>query len=400
VPRPRLIERLDRGSEARLTLVSAPAGFGKTTVLAEWLAAAPAGERAVGWLSLDQGDSHPGSFWTYLIAALRRAAPGVGAGALALLRSPRPPPIETALATLLNELSVLSEDVVLVLDDYHLVDASEVHDGVAYLLDHLPPRVHLVIATRADPPLPLARLRARGELVEVRAADLRFTPDEAAAFLRDSMGVTSLAPRDVALLEERTEGWAVGLQLAALSLRGRGDGAAFIAGFAGSNRHVVDYLAEEVLRVQPQPVRRFLLRTAVPERICGSLADALTDTPRAEAADGGGDEARQEPGQEMLEELERSGVFLVPLDDERRWYRYHHLFADVLQAYLLDERADEVADLHRRASRWYDRNGAPSAAVRHALSAGDVERAADLIELAIPALLRDRQELTDRKSVV
>src|SRR5919202_3621694 len=298
VPRPRLSERLHGGAEAKLLLVSAPAGFGKTTLLAEWLAAAPAAERSAAWLSLDQGDNDPATFWTYLIAALQTVEPGVGVSALALLRSPRPPPIEALLATLLNELSAISKEVVLVLDDYHVIDARDIQEGMVFLLEHLLPRVHLVIATRADPALPLARLRAQGELVEIRAADLRFTPDEAAAFLGVSMGVTALAPADVALLEERTEGWAAGLQLAALSLRGRGDAAAFIAGFAGSNRHVVDYLAEEVLRLQPPPVRRFLLHTSVPERICGALAEALTDTPGAGAGDNAGVKVRQGQGEE------------------------------------------------------------------------------------------------------
>jgi LuxR family maltose regulon positive regulatory protein len=386
VARPRLSERLNLGAEAKLTLVSAPAGFGKTTLLAAWLTAAPATDRAAAWLSLDRGDNQPAAFWTYLIAALQTAVPGVGASAHSLLQAPRPPPIETVLATLLNELSALTNDVVLVLDDYHVVDARDVQEGMGFLLERLPPRVHLVLATRADPALPLARLRARGELVELRAADLRFTPVEAATFLRDSMGVTALAPADVTLLDERTEGWAAGLQLAALSLRGRSDAAAFIAGFAGSNRHVVDYLAEEVLRLQPQPVRRFLLHTAVPERICGSLADALTDTSGAGAGDNAGDNAR--PGQEMLEELERAGVFLVPLDEERRWYRYHQLFADVLRAHLADEQPGQVPDLHRRASAWYARHGEPAHAIRHALAAPDFERAAGLVALAARATLR------------
>ena len=242
VARPRLIERLRRGAGSKLTLVSAPAGFGKTTLLAEWLAAAPvppAGERLVAWLSLDQGDNHPPSFWTYLITALQTVAPGVGAGALSLLRSPRPPSAETLLAPLLNELGAMTNDVVLALDDYHVIDAHEIQDGVAFLLDHLPPRVRLAIASRADPALPLARLRARGELAEIRAADLRFTPVEAAAYLNEMMGL-DLSARDVAALEERTEGWIAGLQLAALSMKGRDDVAGFIAGFAGDDRHIID----------------------------------------------------------------------------------------------------------------------------------------------------------------
>ena len=251
VARPRLIERLNRGAESKLTLISAPAGFGKTTLLAEWLAAAPADGRSAAWLSLDQDDNEPGTFWTYLVAALQTVAPGVGATALSLLQGPQPPPIETVLATLLNELGAVPNDVVLVLDDYHVIDAHDINDGMAFLLEHLPPQIHLVIVTRADPALPLARLRARGELVEIRAADLRFTPDEAAAYLNEVMGL-DLAAGDVAALEARTEGWIAALQLAALSMQGRDDVAGFIAGFAGDDRYIVDYLVEEVLHRQPE----------------------------------------------------------------------------------------------------------------------------------------------------
>ena len=267
VPRPRLAERLDRGSALKLVLVSAPAGFGKTTLLAEWLAAGPAGpadERRAAWLSLDRGDNDPASFWTYVIAALRTAAPGVGESALALLQAPRPPPIETVLTALLNDLGAVAGDIVLVLDDYHVVDASDVQDGMAFLLDHLPPWLHVVIASRADPALPLARWRARGELAEIRAAELRFTPDEAAAYLTEMMGL-QLTARDVAALEGRTEGWIAALQLAALSMQGRDDVAGFIAGFAGDDRYVVDYLAEEVLQRQPEHVQHFLLQTCILE---------------------------------------------------------------------------------------------------------------------------------------
>src|SRR5262245_32364372 len=246
VRRPRLGERLDRGANGTLTLVSAPAGFGKTTLLAEWLTA-PAAGRTAAWLSLDRGDNHPATFWSYVVAALQRAQPGVGAEALARLGAAQPPPIEAILASLLNELDDTPSDVVLVLDDYHVVEAREVHEGMAFLLEHLPPNVHLVVASRADPPLPLARLRARGELVELRAADLRFTPDEAAAYLIEVMGL-GLTAEDVAALEARTEGWIAALQLAALSVRGREDAARFIAGFAGDDRYVVDYLVEEVLQ--------------------------------------------------------------------------------------------------------------------------------------------------------
>jgi LuxR family maltose regulon positive regulatory protein len=383
VPRPRLSERLDRGIASKLMLVSAPAGFGKTTLLTEWLAAgpvAPAEERAAAWLSLDRADNDPVSFWTYVIAALRTVVAGVGENALALLHAPQPPPIETVLTELLNDLGALAGDIVLVLDDYHVVDALDVQDGMAFLLDHLSPWLHVVIASRTDPALPLARLRARGELVETRAAELRFTPDEAAAYLNEMMGL-QLTARDVAALEGRTEGWIAALQLAALSMQGRDDVAGFIAGFAGDDRYVVDYLAEEVLQRQPEHVQHFLLQTSILERLSGPLCDAVTG---------------QGGGKAMLEALERGNLFLVPLDDRRRWYRYHHLFADVLQARLLDEQPGQVPDLHRRASAWHQQNGEPSVAISHALAARDFGRAADLAELAIPAMRRTRQEATVR----
>ena len=376
VARPRLSERLSRGAESALTLVSAPAGFGKTTLLAEWLAVAAADGRSVAWLSLDQRDNDPALFWAYLVAALNTGAPGGGAGALSLLQPPQPPN-EAGLVALLNDLDAISNDVVLVLDDYHVIDARDVQDAMAFLLEHLPPQIHLVIASRADPPLPLARLRGRGELAEIRAADLRFTPGEAAAYLNEVMGLV-LTAADVAALEGRTEGWIAALQLAALSMQGREDTAAFIDGFAGDDRYIVDFLAEEVLQRQPEHVQHFLLQTSILDRLSGPLCDAVTG---------------QDDGKAKLMALERGNLFLVPLDDRRRWYRYHQLFADVLHARLLDEQPDEVPELHRRASRWLEQNGEPSEAIRHALAAGDFERAADLIELAIPAMLRIRQEV-------
>ena len=383
VPRPRLSERLDRGTASTVTLVSAPAGFGKTTLLTEWLAAgpaAPADERLVAWLSLDRGDNDPASFWAYVIAALRTVASGVGESALALLQAPQPPPIETVLTVLLNDLGATAGHIVLVLDDYHIIDSSDVQDGMAFLLDHLPPRLHVVIASRADPALPLARLRGRGELVEIRAAELRFTPDEAAAYLNEMMGL-QLTARDVAALEGRTEGWIAALQLAALSMQGRDDVAGFIAGFAGDDRYVVDYLGEEVLQRQSERVQAFLLQTSILGRLNGPLCDAVTGQSGSKA---------------MLEALDRGNLFLVPLDDRRRWYRYHQLFADVLHARLLDEQPGQVPDLHRRASAWYQQNGEPSEAISHALAARDFDRAADLVELAIPAMRRSRQEATVR----
>ena len=378
VPRPRLTEQLDRGAAAKLTLVSAPAGFGKSRLLAEWLSgpSASVGERSAAWVALDSGDNEPVTFWSYLIAALRTVEPEIGANELELLSSPQPPPIELVLTTLLNGLGATGSDIVLVLDDYHLIDSREIQDAMAFLLDHLPPRLHLVIASRADPALSLARLRARGELVEVRAADLRFTPDEAATYLNEVMGL-QLAAADVVALEGRTEGWIAALQLAALSMQGRDDAAGFIAGFAGDDRYIVDYLVEEVLQRQPSQVRDFLLHTSILERLNGALCDAVTG---------------QGGGKAMLETLDRDNLFLVALDDRRQWYRYHHLFADVLRARLTDESPELVDVLHRRASDWFAENDERSEAIRHAIAGHHFARAAELVELMVPSMLRDRQE--------
>jgi LuxR family transcriptional regulator, maltose regulon positive regulatory protein len=377
--RPRLSGRLDHAGEVTLTLVSAPAGFGKTTLLTEWLAAAEG--RPVAWLSLDRRDNDPVTFWTYLLSALRATPHGVGADALALLQSSQAS-TEEVLATLVNDLDAVPDHLVLVLDDYHLVEAREVHDGMTFLLEHLPPQIHLVLVTRADPPLPLllARLRGRGELLEVRADDLRFTSEEAAAYLNEVAGL-ALTAHDVEALEARTEGWIAALQLAALSLQGRDDVAGFIAGFAGDDRYIVDYLIEEVLQRQPDDIRDFLLQTSILSRLSGALADAVTG---------------RDGGAAMLEVLDRANLFLVPLDGRRHWYRYHHLFADVLRARLLAEQPDRVGELHRRASGWYEGNEEPSEAIRHALAGGDAERAADLVELGAPALRQNRQETTLR----
>ena len=375
VSRPRLDDHLLRRDNVRLTLISAPAGFGKTTLASAWLAERP----RPAWVSLEESDQQAASFWMYVLTALERAAPGVAEGALVLLQSGQAP-IEAVLAGVLNELSVQPDDLDLVLDDYHLADGPEIRPGMTFLVEHLPPQVHMLISTRADPALPLARLRARGELVEIRAADLRFTVDEATVYLNELTGL-DLDAEAIATLEGRTEGWIAALRLAALSLQGRDDAAAFIDGFAGDDRYVVDYLLDEVLDLQPDDVRRFLLETSVVDRLTGPLCDAVTGQPGGKA---------------MLESLERQNLFVVPLDDHRRWYRYHHLFADVLRTHLLDERGD-VAELHRRAGRWYEKAGETVAAVRHALASGDVEHAADLVELAAPELRRERQEATLRR---
>ncbi|MFD3401206.1 LuxR C-terminal-related transcriptional regulator [Kribbella sp. NPDC058693] len=370
VHRPRLDERLLRKDGTGLTLVSAPAGFGKTTLVSAWAADDAA------WVSLEESDQDPVAFWTYVLTALDRAAPGIAEDALALLQA-GPTPIETVLAGVLNELSVLPGEIDLVLDDYHLADGLEISRGMTYLLDHLPPQLHLLISTRADPALPLSRLRTRGELVEVRAADLRFTLEEVDSYFT-GMGLDAAA---IATLEERTEGWIAALGLAALSLRGRSDASGFIDDFAGDDRYVVDYLVDEVLDRQPEQVRRFLLETSVVDRLTGPLCDAVTGQPG---------------GRAMLESLERQNLFVVPLDDRRQWYRYHHLFTDVLRARLLAERGD-ISELHRRAAQWYDDAGDTVAAVHHAVAAGDVDHAADLVELAVPALRRERQEATIRR---
>ncbi len=378
VARPRLDALL--GDRRRLTLVSAPAGFGKTTLVGSWLAGpvAAAGCR-VAWVSLDAGDREPVSFWTYVLTALDRAAPGTGSAGLAVLAAGQP--VEPALGAVLNELSVLADDVVLVLDDYHLAESPEIQPGMAFLLERLPPQVRLVLTTRADPALPVARLRARGELTEVRAADLRFTDSETASFLTAATG-RSLPEADVAALGHRTEGWIASLQLAAISLRDRADPAAFIAEFAGDDRFVVDYLVEEVLDEQPPEVRDLLLRTAVLDRLSGPLCDAVT---------GGSGGAR------LLESLERRNLFVVPLDDRREWYRYHHLFADMLRARLQQEAPDDVPELHRRASGWFAEAGDTEQAIRHALAAGEDARAAELAELAVPELQRARREAVLRR---
>jgi len=363
VPRPRLVERLNEGLAAgrKLTLISASAGFGKTTLVSEWIDRCG---RRIAWLSLDEGDNDPARFLTYLIAALQTIAPNIGKGALAAIQSPQPPPTESILTTLLNDIVAFSDSFILVLDDYHMIDSEPIDCALTFLLDHLLPQVHLVIATREDPSLPLPRYRVRGQLTELRAADLRFTPAEAAEFLNRVMGL-NLSAEDIAALETRTEGWIAGLQLAALSMQGRSDAASFIQAFTGSHRFVLDYLAGEVLERQPERVRNFLIQTAILDRMNGSLCDAVT---------------AQDGGKGMLETLERGNLFVIPLDDQRQWYRYHHLFADVLQAHLVKAHSEQVSSLHQRASAWYEQNGYPSDAIRHALAAQDFDRAANLIE--------------------
>ncbi len=367
VPRSHLIEKLNEGLHRRLTLISAPAGFGKTTLASEWIAGC---KRPSAWLSLDEGDNDFARFLMYLVAALQTIQGGTGARLVAVLQSPQPMPVESVLTSLLNEINAMPDDFVLVLDDYHAVEAKQVDDALAFILEHLPQQMHLVITTREDPDLPLARWRARGQLTELRAADLRFTTFEAAEFFNQAMGL-SLTQDDIHTLEKRTEGWIAGMQMAALSIHGRSDTAGFIHAFSGSHRFVLDYLVEEVLQRQLEHVQDFLLQTAILGGLCASLCDAVTGL---------------DDGTEMLETLEHGNLFIIPLDDKRQWYRYHHLFADVLKVQLVKAQPERVSVLHRRASEWYEQNGQASPAISHALAARDLERAAGLIELVGPAM--------------
>lgn len=377
VSRPRLTRKLEEGVRAgrKLSLICAPAGFGKTTVLSEWIAASRLSnpDLRVAWLSLERSDNDPARFRSYLIAAIDAAH-----GRATSTEDDPAGTLEATIAGLVNEAAHNPDQLLLVLDDFQLIEDTSIRDAVIFLLDHVPSSVHLAIASRSDPLLPIARLRARGELTEVRAADLRFTPEEAGAFLVKASG-KSLSHDDVAALEARTEGWVAGLQLAALSLRDREDVSEFIAAFAGSNRFVIDYLVEEVLDRAPLDVREFLHQTAILDRLTGALCDAITESTG---------------GHEMLASLERANLFVVPLDDQRQWYRYHHLFADVLRARLLAQGTDQVNALHSRASDWSEKNNSPEEAVRHALEGSDFARAARVIESTIPSVRKSRQDAT------
>jgi LuxR family maltose regulon positive regulatory protein len=374
VLRPRLLERLAQGIAGPLTIIAAPAGFGKTTLLSSWLEHASLRST---WLSLEQDDDELTRFWSYVFAAFSRVYPGSEASALALLQgtAPQPdpqelPPIETVLTALINGLAALSDEVALILDDYHVITEPSIHRSLTYLVEHLPPRLHLVISTRADPPLPLARLRTRGHLTEIRSVDLRFTSEETSSFLVSTLGL-HLSGDDIAALEARTEGWIAGLQLAGLSMRGRRDIPAFLQAFTGSQRYIIDYLTEEVLARQSPFVQTFLLQTSILERLSGSLCEAVL-----------GKDDREASGQAMLELLEQANLFLVPLDDERRWYRYHQLFAEALRHLLQRAHPALLPELHRRASAWYEKLGLTHDAVSHALAATDFLLAARLIEHA------------------
>ncbi len=372
VRRSRLIEQLKSGLAVRLTLVSAPAGYGKTMLMCDALRDA---QTRVGWLSLDAADNDPASFWSYFIAALQSVHPEIGKPALSMLRSPQPPPVVWILNTLINELAKTQTDFALVLDDYHEIDNQSIHESMSYLVEHMPPQMHLFIATRTDPPLPLARLRARGHMTELRAADLRFTSGEATEFLNEMMNL-GLSHSQVEALETRTEGWVAGLRMAALSIRTTNDVTAFIDSFGGGTRHIFDYLIEEVVDRQPPDIRDFLLRTSVLDRLTGPLCDAITG---------------RDDSQEILQGLERGNLFLVPLDDNNRWYRYHQLFSDLLRAQMIGQRPDLVSELHAKASQWFEGEGLTAEAVNHAMASQDFDRVVELIEpIAMTMIAQNR----------
>ena len=372
MPRPRLLRLLSEGLHAsrKLTLVSAPVGFGKTTLLVDWLKQI---DLPAAWLSLDEADNDLPRFLAYLAAAFQQVDEQIGLSLLSALQSPQIPVTEKVLTGLLNEIAIRTDPLILVLDDYHLLTETANLEVMEFLLHHQPPQLHLVITTREDPDLPLARLRARDQLIEIRARDLRFTQGEAEAFFRDVMGLT-LSEQDIAALEDRTEGWAVGLQLAGLSIQKQADLKAFIADFSGSNRHIFDYLTDEVLQRQPEDIRTFLLQTAILDRLSGPLCDALTERNDSDM---------------LLAHLEATNLFVIPLDEERRWYRYHHLFSDLLRSQLARTQPEWILELHRRASRWHEENGDIQAAIDHALQDPDLSWAAYIIEQhALPMLFQ------------
>lgn len=373
VARPRLIERLLSGLRLPgcLIFISGPAGFGKTTLLSAF--AAQSGQ-PVAWFSLDEGDNEPHQFWTYLIKACQSAIPGVGETALSLLRAPQPIPENTIPTLLINDLSEQAQKLVLVLDDYHVIQNATLHAGILFLLDHLPNHIHVIVATRTDPPWPLARFRARNQMIEIRAQEMRFTLEEAAAFFNQTMGL-ALSVEALASLEERTEGWAAGLQLAALSIQGRADMDAFIQAFTGSNVYIAEYLVDEVLKRQPDEMQAFLLQTSILDRLSGALCEAVTGCM---------------DGAAMLKALQQANIFIIPLDDDGRWYRYHRLFADLLRTRLQSSISKTALDdLHQKAAGWYEQNGMIAESVEHSLAASDDTRMVRLVETAaLPMILQ------------
>jgi LuxR family maltose regulon positive regulatory protein len=376
ISRERLDERLVEGASRILTLVSAPAGFGKTTAVSDWI---HRGSQKVGWVSLNRADNDPGRFWSYVLGALQTVQAGLGGPAASLLTSPQQPAPESFLTVLVNEAADVDGRFGVILEDYHVIDNEAIHEGLTFLLEHLPEQMHVVIVTRADPPLPLVRLRARDELTEIRADDLRFTEEEVARYLRETVTL-EIDAAGITALESRTEGWVAGLQMAALSMQDRDDLEGFIESLKGTHRFILDYLAEEVLARQTAETKEFLLKTSILGSLTGSLCDAVT--------------GRQD-SREVLERLESCNLFVMPLDDERRWYRYHHLFSEFLRSYLEDSQSDDVADLHKRASRWFAHNDLPADAIEHSMAVGDFETVADLLEEhGERSLWRDSQNKT------
>jgi LuxR family transcriptional regulator, maltose regulon positive regulatory protein len=365
VYRPRLSSLIEAGLDRALILVSAPAGYGKTTLVSSWLKAK---NIPSAWLSLDEGDNDPVRFLQYLLASLVPIAPGIEADMAGMLQGIQPSQFESVINLLANELASCSAPFVLVLDDFHVIRSEMIHKMLMYLLEHMPPQMHLALLTRTDPALPLSRLRVRGQLLDIRAEQLRFSQAEIAAFLNEVMGLT-LSATDLSAMETRTEGWIAGLQLAALSMQACQDIHAFVLAFTGSHHYVMDYLVDEVLKLQPKKVGDFLLQTSILDRLSGALCEAVVD-----------DAAGPVDGQEMLETLEEMNLFVIPLDDERHWYRYHHLFADVLRKRLEHQSQPLLPELHRRASQWYEQNGFISESIQKAITAGDQDRAAQLIE--------------------
>ncbi len=373
VPRPRLIQRLAAGLQGKLTLLSAPAGFGKTTLLSEVISTL---NHTVAWVSLDKEDNDPVRFWSYFIAAIQTVHAGVGKNALSALQASQIPHIESILTSLINETAEMPEDINIVLDDYHMIEAEPVQSATAFLLEHMPSQMHLVIATRSDPPFPLPLLRGRGQLTELRTADLRFTIDETTAFLKKTMNL-ELSEENVTTLEDRTEGWIASLQMAAISMQGRNDVSEFVSAFSGTDHYIMDYLADEVLDRQEERIQSFLLKTSILDRLSGPLCN---------------DVIGQDNSQEMLDRLQAINLFLVPLDGEGKWFRYHHLFADLLRDHLTKAFSDSVtSELHLRASKWFEREALMNEAIHHALEVNDFERAANLIEtIAMPMLLKGK----------
>jgi LuxR family maltose regulon positive regulatory protein len=371
-----LIERLDASLDRKLTLISAPAGFGKTTMLSDWVERL---ELPIAWVSLDKGDNDQTRFLVYFVAALQTIEESTFETVQAMLHTPQPPPIESVLTELINEIAVIEQNFVLVLDDYHVIEDPAVHNAMTFLLDNLPPKMHLVITSRSDPLLPIPSLRAKSQVIELRAENLRFTFQEATRFLNQVMGL-AVSEDDVHSLETRTEGWITGLHLAALSMQDSADAAGFISAFTGDDRYIVDYLVDEVLAQRPSGTKNFLLQTSILNRMTGSLCDAVTG---------------QGGGQELLERLDQANLFIVPLDNRRRWYRYHHLFTDLLRQ-RLDEaaRSQEINNLHQRASQWYEENDFLIEAVEHALAAEDFDNVIRLIDIgSMEILMRSQQSL-------